>query len=357
MQHCGAREYKIARIACVAQSIVCLSLIAIMAMVITTPYNVYAGNSSDKVMVASEGKPQKIAILEFYNVNAPTQKDNKGRIFSEIFTTYSAENTCLQLVERHLIQKIFDEMEFGQHEVQGSDAQKIGAILESNVILTGTVSEILGKLRVDARLIHVESGRILQAAGGTCSVDLESMTVLVKEMSLKLFKEFQANCDKAKQSSATANELVASLKRLTRLTPEQVIIGVNKESFKLGEKMILSFTANNGGYLTVFNYTPGDDCVVILFPNKFNQNNKVTKGQKITIPSKKDNFELTAQPPVGESLVVALLTENKLDMASKWDGANIFSTLKSQGTRAFAVDVKNKNRSLGSGELRVKITH
>lgn len=135
-------------------------------------------NDDDKLVVA---------ILEFDAVNEEAKQGNKGRIISEIFTTAAVKNG-LEVVERHMIRKVMDEMEFGESSFSGTDAMKIGVMLGAKAVLTGSVSEFLGALRIDARLINVTDGKILLADGAQAELNLQSITTAVQGLMAKMVR-------------------------------------------------------------------------------------------------------------------------------------------------------------------------
>jgi len=134
---------------------------------------------------AAQEEPLVLAILEFEAVNEEARQGNKGRMVSEIFTT-AAVQSGLQVVERHMIRTVLDEMEFGGDAVSGTMAQKIGVMLGANAVLTGSVSEFMGALRIDARLISVDDGAILLADGAQTRLDLGAITEAVMNLTGKM---------------------------------------------------------------------------------------------------------------------------------------------------------------------------
>lgn len=142
--------------------------------------------AQEDVKTEEEG-PLVLAILEFDAVNEEARKSNKGRMVSEIFTT-AAVQSGLQVVERHMIRKVMDEMEFGEAQFSGTTAQKIGQVLGANAVMSGSVSEFMGALRIDARLINVADGAILLADGGQAELNLPSITSVVQNLMGKMLR-------------------------------------------------------------------------------------------------------------------------------------------------------------------------
>lgn len=83
-------------------------------------------------------------------------------------------------------------------------------------------------------------------------------------------------------------------------------------SLRVGDKIALTLDLPRSGYLNVVNVNPNDDALV-LFPNAFHRNNEVSAG-RFVIPTEAMNFDLVARPPLGESVTIAFLTDQALNL-------------------------------------------
>ncbi len=124
----------------------------------------------------------RIAILEFDAVNDTAKQDNKGRMISEKITTEAAKSGLFDVVERHMIQKILDENQFGTTGHTGSAAQQIGHMVGANAVLTGSVTQYKGDLTIDARLVSVDDGSILMAEEAFAKDDLPSILTAARQV-------------------------------------------------------------------------------------------------------------------------------------------------------------------------------
>jgi curli biogenesis system outer membrane secretion channel CsgG len=98
----------------------------------------------------------KIAILEFEPVTATARKNEKGRLVSEMLTTAAVKSGRFEVVERRIISRLLEELEFGERGLTyTSAALKVGAMAGATAILSGSVAEDDGKTRIDARFIDV----------------------------------------------------------------------------------------------------------------------------------------------------------------------------------------------------------
>ena len=70
------------------------------------------------------------------------------------------------VVEREKLQAILDELELGHNGIADpASAAKIGKLLGARYMLMGSYMEIMNTLRVDARLVEVETSKIVGAHG------------------------------------------------------------------------------------------------------------------------------------------------------------------------------------------------
>jgi len=108
-------------------------------------------------------KPMRIAIVAFEAITEDARRNNKGRIVAERLTTAAVKSGLFEVVERHMVEQVFSEMEFGNAKLSGTDAQKLGHLLEAQYVLLGTVAEFGGELSIDSRLVQVRDGAIVLA--------------------------------------------------------------------------------------------------------------------------------------------------------------------------------------------------
>jgi|GEM_PF-2433155 len=146
---------------------------------------------------------RKIAILEFQTVSDAASQSVKGRIVSEKITTAAVKSGLFEVVERHLIQRILDENEFGKDGISGTTAQKIGALLGADAVLTGVVTEYKDQLSIDARLIDVASGRIIMADEAYARNDLQGITEASKTVYAKMTGVLRPDAAQAQAAAPT----------------------------------------------------------------------------------------------------------------------------------------------------------
>ncbi len=142
---------------------------------------------------------------------------------------------------------------------------------------------------------------------------------------------------------------------------ERMDIELNQRRFRLGDSLVISVHVTHEGYLNVVNLGP-DGNPIVLFPNDFHQDNQVSSGT-LTLPTPQMGFDFIAEEPAGETLIVAFLSKDPLNLHQKGFGKDAFHLLSPLGikeiqTRAFGVQKrKNKNsRFISAGKATTKIS-
>ena len=123
----------------------------------------------------AKGQPAKlrIAILEFQGLAG--EKEPLGKIFSEALTSAFAHSNRFSVIERAQLSAV----------VKAMDSRQTGKIAGTDAILTGTVMKLGDDIRVDARIIGVESGQILAAEKAMGKADLESISSMAEALTQK----------------------------------------------------------------------------------------------------------------------------------------------------------------------------
>ncbi len=142
-----------------------------------------------KIIIA--GEKVKIGILEFQALNEEARKDSLGKIFTEVLTTSFFKSEAFKIIEREQLQKILKELELTQSGIiDTSNAKQIGKMVGANAIVIGSVTKIGNDMRLDARIIDVESGIILTAEKSEGETDIKSIGIMAESIVAKLVNRF-----------------------------------------------------------------------------------------------------------------------------------------------------------------------
>ena len=109
--------------------------------------------------------PDTLAVLYFQNQGNPQLEPLKVGLAQMMITDLQVTGS-VDVVERAQLQSILDELELGHSGVvDKKTAAKVGELLGARYIVMGGYFELAGTLRIDARLVEVETGKIVHAHG------------------------------------------------------------------------------------------------------------------------------------------------------------------------------------------------
>jgi TolB-like protein len=111
--------------------------------------------------------PKRIAIINFDNSSGVTSEfGDLGGPLRDMLTTDLNEVKNLSMVDRQALEKVLNEQNLNNAKrFDQNTATNIGKLLGAEIIITGTYFEFYGNLRLDAKLINVETGEILFSVG------------------------------------------------------------------------------------------------------------------------------------------------------------------------------------------------
>jgi hypothetical protein len=139
---------------------------------------------------------------------------------------------------------------------------------------------------------------------------------------------------------------------------------VGARQIHVGEQIVLDVNVPHDGYLNVVT-VDSQDRATVLYPNKYSTSNQVKAGD-FKFPTADMNFVVRASNPTGPSLVVAFLTDKKVnlletgiegrDAAGKMTQA--FTEVDARGTRALVVEAAGEaagGNKISAGTLTVRV--
>lgn len=98
----------------------------------------------------------------------------------------------------------------------------------------------------------------------------------------------------------------------------EVWLEEGQRTLGLGQSVTFHARAERDGYLTLVDLGT-DGQVTVLYPNPYEDDNRVREGETYTFPTAEMDFEIQVQPPPGRGMVRAFLTEEPLDLPSGSD--------------------------------------
>jgi TolB-like protein len=109
--------------------------------------------------------PPAVAVLYFDNKGNPELEPLKVGL-AQMLVTDLTGTEGITVVERSRVQEILDELELGHSgKVDPATAAKVGSMLGARWLVMGNYFEVMGTLRIDARIVEVETSKLLISVG------------------------------------------------------------------------------------------------------------------------------------------------------------------------------------------------
>jgi len=100
---------------------------------------------------------------------------------------------AIQLVERSRLEDILAELKLGEdRKLDAATAAKVGKLLGARYLVLGSYFELKTKLRIDARVVEVETGKVIQSVGSTgesdefFALEKDLVDILIRTLDVKL---------------------------------------------------------------------------------------------------------------------------------------------------------------------------
>jgi len=130
----------------------------------------YAGNSW--AQTEEQFEPIHVGVTPFVNITGNKDFDWLGIGISESLCTKLASLPYLTLVERTRLSEALKEMELGQTGlIDEATVAKTGQMAGAEELVVGSYQIIGQKIRINARFVHVEEGKIRKTAEATGNID------------------------------------------------------------------------------------------------------------------------------------------------------------------------------------------
>jgi hypothetical protein len=121
----------------------------------------------------------------------------------------------------------------------------------------------------------------------------------------------------------------------------------------VGDTLQVTFDVPSEGYVNVLNVGEGESEAVVLYPNKYHTDNRVSAAGRITVPGPGDPFTLPAAS-AQRTLIVVVHTKSRLNGYETGAGEGFLKMLSAPATRSFAVAAAESG-TFGAGKVEVLI--
>ncbi|WP_158502105.1 CsgG/HfaB family protein [Vitiosangium sp. GDMCC 1.1324] len=168
--------------------------------------------------VLAADKPT-VAVLYFdYEGDTAGMKLLKKGLAQMLISDLSAHES-VRLVERERLQQVLDELKLNQSDkFDPETANRIGKLLGARYLVMGGYFDVMNTLRVDARVVETETGRIIRSVGADSTPDrfLTLEQTLAQDLRA-VFEELTATAEPGK-APAKPKPARGKPRRLTRDT-------------------------------------------------------------------------------------------------------------------------------------------
>jgi TolB-like protein len=187
---------------------------------------------------------KRLAIIYFDNSGDDPSIDKLKKGLADMLITDLSNISMLNIVERDKLEAILKEQKLSNSkQFDPNTAAKVGKLLGAQIILTGGYFEMMGSLRIDARFIDVESGKILKSDG--VDGQMASFFKIQKQLSWKIIKNMDTKItdNEKKELSTLENSKSLSLDDLKEYSKALDLFdqGKKAESKKIADKLLVKY--------------------------------------------------------------------------------------------------------------------
>jgi TolB-like protein len=108
--------------------------------------------------------PATVAVLEFENSSKKEDMESLRKGLRDMMMTDLSQVSSIKMVERGRLQDLLQEMKLAEGQfIDPATAAKLGKGLAATAVLTGSYLAIGDNIRIDARMVKVETGEVMMA--------------------------------------------------------------------------------------------------------------------------------------------------------------------------------------------------
>ena len=184
---------------------------------------------------------KRIAIIYFDNSGGEPSLDKLKKGLADMLITDLSNINMLAIVERDELESILKEQKLNNSkEFDPNTASKVGKLLGAQIILTGGYFEMMGSLRLDARFIDVETGKILKADG----VDGQTSNFfkIQKQLAWKIINTLDIKLSDAEKKAIEGNEKTKALSFEDAKLYSQALDYYDKGDMKKAKEILIKIT-------------------------------------------------------------------------------------------------------------------
>jgi TolB-like protein len=120
-------------------------------------------------VAVAQGKakaPPTVAVLYFEYTGKSADLEQLRKGWARMLISDLSANPAFQVVERDRLEEVLAELKLGQSKtVDAATAARVGKLLGARYLVMGGYFDLKGALRVDARIVEVETSKVLKSLG------------------------------------------------------------------------------------------------------------------------------------------------------------------------------------------------
>jgi TolB-like protein len=145
----------------------------------------------DSLQILISGEKVNIGILEIQPLNNEAENARLGKVFTEILTTSFVSSEAFKIIEREQLNKVLNEIKLTQSGIiDTSNIKMLGSMVGADAIVVGSITKLADDLRLDIRIVDVESGLILTAEKIEGKTDIRSIGIMADTVVAGLVNRF-----------------------------------------------------------------------------------------------------------------------------------------------------------------------
>lgn len=133
---------------------------------------IFSGNIVSTAYAQTAKHKPRVAILYFENNAIQKSFTPLSKGLCDMMISDFNDSKCFIVVERTRLEDIIKELKLAEsNNFDSKTTAKIGKLLGAEYLVLGSYFEFMGTFRIDARLVKVETGKIIASAGFSGKVD------------------------------------------------------------------------------------------------------------------------------------------------------------------------------------------
>lgn len=285
------------------KTILCVVSLSMMALLPATAQDAVTESAGDQVLALLRASvtnlPQPVvAVLPFRRSDG--SKAIEGELLADRLITLLSMEPDLRVVERRQLDAALAEQKLALDGfVSTETAARAGKLTGARALVTGTITDLGEFIELNARIVDVQSGEVLNAQ----SIKARRS---IKTFINPLWDEIDAI--KAKGKKFTAR------------------VWTDRDRLRVGDLAAIQFEVDRDCHVTLFDFST-DGSITVLFPNRFQPDNRVRAGRIYRIPPEDGGYKIRVQGPAGIERVKLFATTEDVQLYVRDYAQSPFSTL------------------------------